>query len=1574
VVCALLAGIVPVLNALLDGGLLANTAHADPVDCDQVTAFGKQWDIIGYTDYAGNGDVGGVNGPDGTVTLLYAASNGNSDPDNDQTVFNDSFTTDTNRYERTLSTYSIPSTLLSAVNSQFGAYSDSTSTVELGSKLSESADGALASDIEMRSLSAVTTSRTTSTDPSARLDAIRRDSASPLEDQAFWPLSEVEAFTVKDSNPDALAWDMPEGQGMDVYWLRSPGITTVDLQGNPVDYAQIVSTSSGVASINSNGTATNVNKLGVRPAMYLKADSEVFDDYASCGLPQSADTFEFTVNFTSTTVAQNFYIPANGRSTEPSTYNAPYNWIIQHWDGSNWISISCSSTLNNTTARGCGIGGAFTGTSTNSSTAGPSLGKPSTDWGSVISPGETRMRLVWAGIGDSTGWLRAFATGYNTSDIHQSAPRITKVGDIPFIGIKQSGSASTTTGRGVAYAMFKGASALTKVGSVLHVDNPSWSAVTITGVEFFIETFSGATSLTTIADGSFHLNNIVTTNNYLFRGVFENAKSLVTLPAGSFNISAMNKAGSVFFATAFYNASSLKTLPDGSFNTSNITQHDGSFFAECFRGASKLESLPAGSFRLSTSQTAVTNKFFDGIFRGANALSALPEFSFNTGHIVSAGTEFFNYAFEGTSSLIQLPTGSFNLGSLTSTGNNAFRYAFQNSALASLPDGSFNTGAITTPNNQFFQRAFYNVASLSALPTGSFDFSGITTFPQSFLSSTFAGETATKAPKLDRATVLGIALKWNATASSLQSGTQGFMGTFQNVSTATGRVFLTDLALLGLDPGSTMRGTFTGTGLCTDSTNYDKWGLAECQNFEFTVKVTDVSANLIVPANGWAKTSGTQPGDVPYDWRVDWKDVGGVWRTVACKSSLNNVSGIRECSGTSYRGVSRNGNTEGPQLGAPNAWANPVTGTGEVTLRLVNTAVSDVGWLRAFATVSTLSMSDVKVDNPHQTASMITAIGDLPFIGIKNDTVDETKVGTHPAAYAMFAMTPNLTSVGSVLSASDPDWMKITNAGPEFFSYTFSDSEFSALPAGSLHTGNITIAGENFFAHAFEKNAALTGLPAGSFVFNSSLGSLAGAGKVGSSFFLNAFSSDTSLASLPVGSFGTDNLATVGSNFFAYAFQGTKLVGLPEQSFNLSSITTAGDSFFSTAFSNVPTLKSLPNGSFNISSIQTVGTYFFANTFYGDTALEALPVGSFHLNGSLTTAKTYFFNGTFNDAQALTSLPDGSFNLDGITDANALNVFADAFRGAVLLQSLPEGSFNTKNIVDAGNSFFARTFMNAKKLGELPKNVFDLSGMTGGADNTVGESFFYATFYGAAEAVLPDEADSETLNSFKLNAGLKYTSVHFFNSTFYNAHKFTTIYDGSFDVSHITSPGANFFPQTFSGESANKAPQLDRDIVSKLVQYWNVSETALQTTNSVFFQTFMNVDTASGALKITDHPQLVLDPNTARKTFDNTNLCTDSDYFENWGLSRCVPPGPVTALPFTGSSAVWWWILLAAVLVLSVPAMLARGRVLGGFAVGQALSGASGGAAGSTGWRGGRSGGPRLRLSPHEIPHRRGKR
>jgi hypothetical protein len=150
------------------------------------------------------------------------------------------------------------------------------------------------------------------------------------------------------------------------------------------------------------------------------------------------------------------------------------------------------------------------------------------------------------------------------------------------------------------------------------------------------------------------------------------------------------------------------------------------------------------------------------------------------------------------------------------------------------------------------------------------------------------------------------------------------------------------------------------------------------------------------------------------------------------------------------------------------------------------------------------------------------------------------------------------------------------------------------------------------------------------------------------------------------------------------------------------------------------------------------------------------------------------------------------------------------------------------------------------------------------------------------------------------------------------------------------------------------AVALPYEDVARVAASWNLPQSELDKTN-VLRSTFRSSQGVYAGKKLLQYQveQLKLQPGGVatemRATFKDTQLCTDSPFYAQYGLEECEPPH---ALPYTGSAAVWWWVLTVAVLLLSVPTVLARGRVLGGFAMGRMLAGvdtASGAGAGAGG-------------------------
>jgi hypothetical protein len=301
--------------------------------------------------------------------------------------------------------------------------------------------------------------------------------------------------------------------------------------------------------------------------------------------------------------------------------------------------------------------------------------------------------------------------------------------------------------------------------------------------------------------------------------------------------------------------------------------------------------------------------------------------------------------------------------------------------------------------------------------------------------------------------------------------------------------------------------------------------------------------------------------------------------------------------------------------------------------------------------------------------------------------------------------------------------------------------------------------------------------------------------------------------------------------------------------------------------------------------------------------------------------------------------------------------FATAmFGGEALADMGAKGSFDLSDLTQVGDKAFFGSFQ-VQPITALPEGSFDISNIA-----VIGDEFFASAFTGTDLSGLPQ-------GSFALSEHLGDAGHSFFRFAF-NGAPLTSLPDGSFDASHITDVDdfGGFMYSTFKTGHDYTGPTLKIEDIQRVAASWKLPQSELDKPN-VLEDTFNGHTDAKGRLLQYQVEQLKLQPggvNPDRYTFSGTQLCTDSPFYAQYGLSECEPPH---ALPYTGSAAIWWWVLTVAVLLLSVPTMLARGRVLGGFAMGRTLAGV--GAASDAGAGGSHA--RRVRLSPHEVPPRRRK-
>ncbi|MDR0860680.1 MAG: hypothetical protein LBO09_07040 [Candidatus Peribacteria bacterium] len=114
----------------------------------------------------------------------------------------------------------------------------------------------------------------------------------------------------------------------------------------------------------------------------------------------------------------------------------------------------------------------------------------------------------------------------------------------------------------------------------------------------------------------------------------------------------------------------------------------------------------------------------------------------------------------------------------------------------------------------------------------------------------------------------------------------------------------------------------------------------------------------------------------------------------------------------------------------------------------------------------------------------------------------------------------------------------------------------------------------------------------------------------------------------------------------------------------------------------------------------------------------------------------------------------------------------------------------------------------------------------------------------------------------------------------------TSLPVGSFDTSHITTVGNNFFAYSFCNN------QLSRDTILQVASKRNLDQTNLNNRYRVFDWTFSG-NAVTGSVTEADIPQLAFNPNSVRNTFAGTNLTTTSANYQNWGLLQLTPPNAI---------------------------------------------------------------------------------
>ncbi|MFT8787391.1 MAG: InlB B-repeat-containing protein [Bifidobacterium psychraerophilum] len=326
------------------------------------------------------------------------------------------------------------------------------------------------------------------------------------------------------------------------------------------------------------------------------------------------------------------------------------------------------------------------------------------------------------------------------------------------------------------------------------------------------------------------------------------------------------------------------------------------------------------------------------------------------------------------------------------------------------------------------------------------------------------------------------------------------------------------------DAGFTTAVTGIPTGSVGTKKFYARWLQApniSNGSFEYRINVTDPAANVIVPATGRTTVSNATFG-AAYSWFIEVSDDdGATWTQVQC-SAVTQTPGGGGCGAgalaDAFTGTSADDAARGPVLGTMT--------TGSHWVRLIPVTATE-GWLRAFAT----GRSGTAV---HQSATMITEVGDIPFAGLDGTPGVASTTGD-VVGYRMFYGTTHLVKVGKVLASDDAAWGAVNTVGADFFREAFQGAaKLTDIGAASFNIDGITTVGDYFLAAVFRGAASLEDLPAGSFA-----PAPAFTATTATNYMAQAFYDASLLASLPANSFDMQYLTgNVGNDFMAGTFAG----------------------------------------------------------------------------------------------------------------------------------------------------------------------------------------------------------------------------------------------------------------------------------------------------------------------------------------------------------------------------------------------------------------------------------------------------
>ena len=224
-------------------------------------------------------------------------------------------------------------------------------------------------------------------------------------------------------------------------------------------------------------------------------------------------------------------------------------------------------------------------------------------------------------------------------------------------------------------------------------------------INSFFHCFRDCSNLTSIPDGLFDNNPVVTNFSYCFYG----CSNLTSIPNGLFD----NNPKVKNFIYCFHSCSNLTSIPNGLFDNNPVVTN----FSSCFYGCSNLTSIPDGLF---DNNPVVTN--FSYCFYGCSNLTSIPNGLFDNNPVVTN----FSYCFHSCSNLTSIPVGLFDNNPVVTN----FSYCFYRcSNLTSIPDGLFDNN----PDVTNFACCFWKCSKLENIPAGLFrNNSKVTNFHMTF--------------------------------------------------------------------------------------------------------------------------------------------------------------------------------------------------------------------------------------------------------------------------------------------------------------------------------------------------------------------------------------------------------------------------------------------------------------------------------------------------------------------------------------------------------------------------------------------------------------------------------------------------------------------------------------------------------------------------------------------------------------------------------------------------------------------------------------------------------------------------